>query len=29
MIAQAIEGAVPGAMYEAEVAPKTEAARAR
>jgi hypothetical protein len=29
MIAHAIEGAVAGAMYKAEVAPKTEAARAR
>jgi hypothetical protein len=29
MIAHAIEGAVTGAMYKAEVAPKTEAATAR
>ncbi len=29
MIAHAIEGAVAGAMYKAEVAPKTEAVRAR
>ena len=29
MIAHAIEGAVASAMYKAEVAPKTEAARAR
>ena len=29
MIAHAIEGAVAGAIYKAEVAPKTEAATAR